>query len=205
MSFYFNKFPKVDYFIPVPRLSGVGSARRSTKSLVATDISTRFIIRQILGDPNLIYYDYEVRDEERPDTVAAKYYGDARLDWMLMFFNQMIDPYFDWPLSQRNFEKFLRQKYGSISVAQGTIERYERRIYPQADHNDGLGNIITIPARYVTVDKSSHDALALADRRTITQYDHEENLNEARRNIKILDESFVPELISTYKNYFDED
>ena len=174
MSFYFNKFPKVQYFLPVPRTTGVGSARKSTKSIIATDISTRFIIKQILGDPNLIYYDYEIKDEERPDIIAAKYYGDARLDWVLLMFNQAIDPYFDWPLSQRNFEKFLRQKYGSISVAQSTVERYERKIYAESQHNDGLGNIITVPARFVTVDKSTFDSLGATDRRIIYKYDHEE-------------------------------
>ena len=203
MSFYFNKFPKVQYFLPVPRTSGVGSARRSTKSLIATDISTRFVIKQILGDPNLVYYEYEIKDEERADVIAAKYYGDASLDWVLMFFNQIIDPYFEWPLSQRQFESFIRQKYGSVANAQGTIQRYERRLYAESEYNDGLGNITTIPARYVTVDKSTYDSLLLAERRVIYQYDHEENMNEARRRIKILDEDFVPELVSTYKNYFD--
>lgn len=202
MAFYFRRFPNVNYFLPVPRPSGIGSARRSTKSLIATDVSTRFIIKQIVGDPNLIYYDYVVKDEERPDIIAEKYYGDSTLDWIILFFNQAIDPYFDWPLSQRNFEKFLRQKYGSVSVAQSTIERYERRIYPESEFNDGDGNIITIPARYVTVDKSTHDSIDLADRRIIYKYDHEENINEERRNIKILDEEFVPELTDTYRAYF---
>ncbi len=204
MSFYFNKFPKVQYFPPVPRSTGVGSARRSTKSFFATDISTRFIIKQILGDPNLIYYDYEIKDEERPDIIAEKYYGDARLDWVLLMFNQAIDPYFEWPLSQRNFESFLRQKYGSISVAQSTVERYERRLYEESQHNDGLGNIITVPARFVTVDKSTFDSLLPAERRIIYKYDHEENKNEAKRKIKILDEDFVPELVSQYNNYFQD-
>ena len=203
MSFYFNNFPTVEYNPPVPRSSGVGSAQKSTKVLTVTDISTRFIITQILGDPNLIYYDYEVKDEERPDIIAEKYYNDSRLDWVLLFFNQIVDPYFEWPLSQRNFEKFIRQKYGSISVAQSTIERYERRIYAESQHNDGLGNIITVPARFVTVDKSTHDSLDLVDRKIIYKYDHEENKNEAKRNIKILDKDFIPELVTTYKEYFD--
>ena len=203
MSFYFNNFPRVEYNPPIPKSSGIGSAQKSSKTLVVTDISTRFIIKQILGDPNLIYYDYAIKDEERPDIIAEKYYGDSRLDWLLLTFNQVVDPYFEWPLSQRNFERFVRQKYGSIEAAQSTIERYERRIYPESEHNDGLGNIIKVPARFVTVDKSTHDSLLPAERRIIYAYDHEENKNEAKREIKILDKDFVPELITTFKEYFD--
>jgi len=203
MSFYFKKFPEVQYFLPVPRSTGVGSAVRSTKSVIATDISTRFILKQIVGDPSLIYYDYTVQDEERPDVIAEKYYGDSRLDWVLMFFNQIHDPYFEWPLSQRNFESFIRQKYGSIATAQGTIDRYERKLYAASEYSDGLGNIINVPARYVTVDQDTYNSLGVNDRRIVYKYDHEENLNEARRTIKILDEEFVPELMRTYRNYFE--
>ena len=55
----------------------------------------------------------------------------------------------------------------------------------------------------MTVDKSTHDSLDLADRKIIYKYDHEENKNEAKRNIKILDKDFISELVTTYKEYFD--
>ena len=203
MSFYFEKFPTVQYFLPIPRTDGVGSAVRSTKSLLATDISTRFIIKQIVGDPNLIYYDYEVKDGERPDIIAAKYYGDARLDWLLMFFNQIHDPYFGWPLSTKQFQDFIIQKFGSIATAQSTIFRYDRLIRDASEYSDGLGNTITIPAKYVEVDESTYNALPMRRRRTISNYGHENHLNEQKRKIKILDEEFVPELMKTYRTYFD--
>ena len=75
-------------------------------------------------------------------------------------------------------------------------------IRAESQFNDGLGNIITVPAKYVTVDKSTHDSLALANRKIVYQYDNEENMNEAKRNIKILDEEFVPQLVETYRNFF---
>ena len=161
-------------------------------------------LHKLIQNDAFALLNYAVKDGESPDTVAFNYYDDPSYAWLVLLSNNIIDPYFEWPLSQRNFESFLRQKYGSISVAQSTVERYERRLYEESQHNDGLGNIITVPARFVTVDKSTFDSLLPAERRIIYKYDHEENKNEAKRKIKILDEDFVPELVSQYNNYFQD-
>jgi hypothetical protein len=204
MSHYFYNFPTVAYRLPVAPTNGIGSAFRSNRTIGLTDISTRFIIKQIVGDPNLIYYDYVVRDGERPDIIAEKYYGDSRLDWVLMFFNQIHDPYFEWVKNTLEFENYIRQKYGSIADAQAEVNRYEQKIYSQSTYTNDFGETIVVPAKYVTVDASTYATLSPTDRREIDQYTHENNLNEAKRNIKILDEEFVPELLKTYREYFEE-
>jgi len=203
MSFYFNKFPEVLYVPPVPASSGVGSALRSAKSFIATDISVRLVLKQIVGDPNLIYYDYVVKDGERPDIIAEKYYGDSRLDWVIMMYNQILDPYFEWPKSTYEFESYITQRYGSIASAQAQVNRYEKRIYAASTYYNDYGEQVAIPARYVTVDKSTYDITAANSRRQIDQYTHEDNLNESRRNIKILDEGFINELVRTYRKLFE--
>ena len=120
-----------------------------------------------------------------------------------MFFNQIHDPYFEWPLSTKQFQNFIIQKYGSIAVAQSTIYRYDRLIRDASTYSDGLGNTITIPRKFVEVDQSTYNALPSNERRQISIYGHEDHLNEEKRNIKILDEEFVPDLMRTYRNYFE--
>jgi len=203
MAFYFSKFPEVVYNPPVPRNSAVGSAFRSTKDFVATDISARLIIKQLVGDPNLIYYDYAVKDGERADIIAEKYYGDSRLDWVIMMYNQVLDPYFEWPRSTQEFESYIRQRYGSIASAQAQVNRYEKRIHPASVYYTPDGDEVVIAARYVTVDKSTYDATSANQRREIDQYTHENNLNEAKRNIKILDENFIGDLVRNYRELFE--
>ena len=202
MSHYFVGFPTVAYNSPVPRSTGSGNARRSGSIHLVTDISKRLLIKQLTGDPNLVYYEYIVEDGERPDIVAEKYYGDGRVDWVILMYNQIVDPYFQWVLSIRDLEQYIRLKYGSIAVAQATVNRYEKLIHGTSTYTNDFGETINVPARYVTVDKSTYDALGATSRREVDAYTHEDNLNEARRTIKLLDEDFIGELMSTYRDLF---
>jgi hypothetical protein len=202
MSHYFVGFPTVAYNPPVPRLTGSGNALRSKENHIATDISKRLLIKQLTGDPNLVYYEYIVEDGERPDIIAEKYYGDSRVDWVILMYNQIVDPYFQWVLSIRNFEQYLRQKYGSIAVAQATVNRYEKLIHGTSTYTNDFGETINIPARYVTVDKSTYDTLAPTSRREVDAYTHEDNLNEKRRNIRLLEEDFIGDLMDNYRELF---
>ena len=202
MAHYFTNFPRVEYNPPVPRSTGSGNAMRSKEELIATDISKRLLIKQLTGDPTLIYYEYEVRDGERPDIIAEKLYGDSRVDWVILMYNQIVDPYFQWVLSIRDFESYLRQKYGSIATAQATHNRYEKLIHGTSNYINDFGETISIPAKYITVDKSTYDATSASLRREIDAYTHEDNLNEAKRKIRLLEPAFVNELLENYRQLF---
>ena len=201
--FYFKNFPVINYHPPVPRVTESGSARRSTETFISIDISKRLLIKQLSGDPNLVYYEYEVKDGERADMIADKLYGDSRLDWIIWMYNQIVDPYFQWVLSIRNFDQYIRQRYGSIAAAQATVNRYEKLIHASSTYFDEFGQTQIIPARYVTVDKSTYDTLGPTSRREVDTYTHEDNLNEARRKIRLLDEGFVSEITHNYRVLFE--
>jgi len=200
--FYFTRFPNVAYVPPIPKASGSGSAKSSTTVFVATDITKRVLIKQLAGESALIYYDYIVEDGERPDIIAEKLYGDSTVDWLIFLFNGIVDPHFQWVMSIRNFENYLRQKYGSIATAQATHIRYEKLIHGTSNYINDFGETISIPAKYITVDKSTYDALSASSRREIDAYTHEDNLNEAKRKIKLLEPAFVNDLLDNYRQLF---
>ncbi len=74
----------------------------------------------ILGNPTAIY-DYVIKDGERPDTIANAYYGDSNFVWLIFLANDVVDPYYDWPLTQQQFKDFIIEKYGSIEAAKLTV------------------------------------------------------------------------------------
>ena len=43
------------------------------------------------------YRSYYVKTGETPDIVSSKIYGDSEFYWLLMVFNNMTDPFRDWP------------------------------------------------------------------------------------------------------------
>jgi hypothetical protein len=184
MAFYFKGFPRVDYDID-----------KNNKTISLTNLTKRFKITDNIKDRGAVFYNYDVKDSDRPDIIAEKFYGDSTLDWVILLVNDIIDPYYDWPLTQQNLENFITSKYGSISTAQANTHHYERILSTQIKHTDGS----IIPERAVEVDLTTYNSLSAANRRLVTNYDFEVNENDKKRKIKLLDKSFLPQVLNEYR------
>lgn len=68
-----------------------------------------------------VYYPYTIEEGERPDIIAANYYDDARYSWLIYMVNDIMDPYYDWPLDDAQFNEFIVKKYDSVETAKETI------------------------------------------------------------------------------------
>ena len=122
--------------------------------------------------------------------------------------NDIIDPQFEFPKSQLDLEKFIRNKYGSISEAQRTIHHYEKILNIQSVLSDGT----VIPERTINIDQTTYNSLASSVlegetgfvnvRREVTSYQYEQDLNDERKNIKILDEVYVPQVLAAVRGIF---
>jgi hypothetical protein len=188
MPFFFEPFPTVEYDI-----------KKNGKTQILTNLTLRFKVQAALKDRTAVFYDYTVKEGERPDVIAHKYYGDASLDWIILLSNDIINPHFDWPLDFLSFQRFLRKKYGSVQTAKDTVHHYEQIIQTQSVLFDGT----IIPEKTLWVDQDTYNSLAAADRKSISSYTHEDNLNEAKREIKILDKKYVTSLVNEVENIFE--
>jgi len=100
MPDYFNYMPKIEYNFP------------SSIELQVQDIFRRFTFTQktLEDDRNFEYY--IIKDGEKPEDVAHKFYGDARFWWLILFANNIIDVENEWPKDQREldtlFNTFLK-------------------------------------------------------------------------------------------------
>jgi hypothetical protein len=97
---YFDKFPRVDYTFD----NGSTTKR-------AVDITKRVGFKSYIKKNSEFFAEYQVSDGDTPEVVANKIYGDSGLHWVVMLFNDVINPYYDWPLSQRNLEAYSFNKY----------------------------------------------------------------------------------------------
>lgn len=185
MSYMFDRWPTVSYDI-----------KKNGKPLELTNITLRFKINDLLRDKSVVMYDYDVQDGERADIIAYKYYDDETLDWVIYLINNIIDPQFQWPLDDQSFERYMRNKYGSLQAANQTVHAYEKILREQSVFFDGT----IIPEKRVIVDKETYDLTTPSLRRTIDKYTYELELNEARSRIKILDKRYITGLISTYES-----
>ena len=64
-----------------------------------------------------------VTDADRPDVISQKVYGTSDYDWVILMSNNVINPYFDWPMSQPVLDDYINQKY----AAQYEVKHYETR------------------------------------------------------------------------------
>jgi len=190
--FYFSKFPTTTYY---PLIAGRGP-------VIATDITRRFAFSQLVRDQAIVFYDYPVRDGERPDIIADKYYKDTTLDWLVLLPNEIADPYFQWYMSTTQFESYIRHKYGSVDVAQQQINRYEWIRQQSTTVQDDDGARIRVPERSLTVDYTTYLSLPTSDTRVVSNYDHEVNVNESHRKIVLVDAAYVPTITDSYRKLF---
>src|SRR5690606_25669681 len=120
------------------------------------------------------------------DTIAYKYYNDVTLDWVIFLINQIFDPFFQWPLSYQEFNEFIVKKYGSIENAMNTTFKYYKIVQEKTVTYDGF----SVPERLVEVDYDQFITLVAEERKSISCYRHEVDLNDQKRSIKILDKSY---------------
>ena len=93
------------------------------------NILTSIRFKEATSKQNVIYYPYTIAEGERPDTIAYNYYGDERYAWLVLITNSIVDPYYEWPLSTKEFSDFITNKYGSIANAQEQVAFYRTNWY----------------------------------------------------------------------------
>lgn len=118
---YFQEMPKVSY--PDIESDEVSKYRNLTNLL------TRSAFLQEIVENTGIFYDYEVKDDETPEIIAHKLYGSVERFWIVLLFNNLMNPYYDFPLNSSQLNSLIQSKYGyNAETAQTTHHHYERRV-----------------------------------------------------------------------------
>jgi len=185
--FYFEPFPTINYDI-----------KKNGNKTEVTDLFLRYKILDVFKNQSAVYYNYSIKDGERPDVIAAKYYDDESLDWIILLVNNIVDPQFDWPLDNKAFSNYITKKYGSITAAREQTHHYEQIIQQQEVLFDGT----VIPEEYYEIDLTTYNTLSSSEKRIVTSYEYEDRLNEAKRDIKLLSEEYVFDLVNQVKDVF---
>jgi hypothetical protein len=182
MANYFRNIPKVKYDI---------TGAEPNKYLNVTNIMKRISFKPSVIEDITDYYPYRVKDGERPDILSHQKYGTVAYAYLIMLINDIYDPLFDWPLTSQQFEKYLISKYGSVSSAMGTTKYYYQIVRAEVART---GTSERVPAVKFIVDETAYDALDSGDRSTQTQYEWEDELNDNKRDIKLINASLIQDI-----------
>ena len=132
---------------------------------------------------------FDVLGDDRPDNVADIIYGDPTLDWVVLLSNNIVNVQSEWPLSQADFNRYITEKYGTEEKLYSGIHHYESREVKASD-----GTIIIPSGARVSVGQSVSFFDEITDQQVIrtdvampiTNYMHEDRLNNEKRNIFLL-------------------
>ena len=162
---YFSKFPLMVYDI---------KGNKTYKLL--PDILKRVKIRTGLSASRFVFDKYNVKEGEKPEDVAFKYYGDAQYHWVIMMINNLTDRYYEWPMTQADFADFLTDKYGAGS--EDAVHHYELA------QTSGATSSID-ESHMLEVNSDTDNATSISNRQ------FEERQQDKFRQIRLLDEKYL--------------
>ena len=171
---YFSYFDKGYY-----DLKGDGT------NTLLTDLFTRIKIRDKAFDVATLYDKYDVVSGERPEDIAYKHFGNTQYHWVILLTNNITDRFYGWPLSNQEFESFIKDKYDNPEA----VHHYEK--VQSSGRKTGQG-----PADYShLIECQSTDIGAQA----VTNRDYEDRIQDEKRQIKLLNPAYLQIFIEEFE------
>ena len=190
MANYFRNIPNVQYDI---------YGTEPNNYLTVTNIMQRVKFKSTVVDAISDYYPYYIREGERPDIVSNQLYGTVAYAYLILLFNSINDPLFDWPLHSRQFENYIISKYGNVTNALSNIKYYYQIIRAEGPKT-GLSE--RIPEVKIIVDQTTYNTLQESSRSTISDYEWEDEKNEEKRSIRVIDPDIIQDVDYALKRTF---
>jgi hypothetical protein len=192
----FGDFPRISY-----TLDDYDSEQ------VVVDIFKRVVLSKEFKENTSYYFEYEVLHGETPEELSYRFYGTQNLHWLILMVNDVIDPRFNWPVSEENLFKIVSDRYGADKNV-FTINRALNAKGYQVETFFILAEESTHkePIRLLFEDNdpdSINTPIAYQNSNTIVQFESnfeiEQNKNESYRMVRIMKPDFVQDVLTNFK------
>ena len=163
---------------------GYYDLKKDGNQKLVTDLMTRVKVRDKVVDEVSLCDSYDVPSGERPEDTAFKHFGSATYHWVILLTNNITDAFYEWPMSEQDFETFLKDKYSNPDG----IHHYEVTQTSGKQTGDG-------PADY------SHKLEVNSDypgAQSVSNREYENRLQDQKRQINIL----LPKYLATFEQEF---
>ena len=160
------------YFKDFPKFIYDFNYGTNSKTSVVTDITRNVRFRKEIFSSVAYYDEYDIVDGETPEIIAEKIYGNAEYHWILMVANDKYDYISDFPLAEQQLTRHIQEVYGA------TANNVKHHV-----NADG----------YI-VNSNAPGAVA------VTFAQHERNVNESKRRIKIISPQLVNSILKNFKD-----
>ena len=173
---YFSSFPIIPY-----------DSKGDLQFKDVTNLLRRVGMRTKLKTNTFLYDTYDVKEGETPEMIAHKLYGDPELHWIVLLVNEITDRYHQWPMSGMQFLDYINDKYSNPDG----IHHYET-----AQTSGDTKIKIEVEN---DVDEDAYTGLT-----PITNREYEQNEQDKKRKIRLVDPSFVEQFVDEFKKLMNE-
>ena len=154
------------------------------------DILRRVKQRNAIKSGQFIFDTYDVKNGEKPEDIAYKWFGDAQLHWVILMTNDVTDRYYQWPMNDAQFEEFIADKYSNPDA----VHHYE--VTKDSGRTTGQG-----PNDYshlVEVNSDTDNAISISNRQ------YEERVQDNNRSIRLLNQRFLSDFLEEFDKLIKE-
>jgi len=174
---YFSKFPLMAYDV-----------KGNNKYKLLPNILKRVKLRSGLRSGVFLFDTYDVKDGEKPEDVAFKWFGDARYHWIILMTNNITDRYYQWPLTQPQFQEHLTDKYGAGS--EDAVHHYEKTTDSGRTSSNGPNDY----SHLVECNEDDENPAIISNRQ------YEQRKQDGYRQINLLDRRYLNAFVSEFEN-----
>jgi len=169
---YFDKFPLTVY-----DMKGNGAYK------LLPNIIKRVKLKAGIAAGRFIFDNYDVSNNEKPEDIAFKYYGDAEYHWVILLTNNITDRFYQWPLTQPQLDAFLTDKYGVGN--EDAIHHYELAQTSGATTSRDDTHMLEVNSDTV-------DATSISNRQ------YEDRQQDKFRQIRLLDKRYLDQFVEEF-------
>jgi len=184
---YFRHLPNFDYVSRLPKAQSISDYIQVKNLFKRTKINENIF-------QDLSYFTkYQIVGDERADNIAHRLYGDAKLDWIVLLCNNIINLENEWPLEETSFHNFIIAKYGSEEKIHN-VHHYETREIQTTTGKTIIPKGLEVPSEFsITFFDAGLGTERIATDITdaITNQEYEERIQNKRRNIFTIKPNFV--------------
>ncbi len=171
---YFTSFPVIPY-------DSVGNGDFK----FVTNLLKRVGVRAKVKANVSVFDTYDLKEGETPEMIADKLYGDPELHWVVLLMNDITDRYHQWPLNHNQFIAHINDKYDNVD----------------ATHHYEISQVSgdTTIKIDIGTDNTGHSGASV-----VTNFEYEEDLQNKKRKIKLLDPAYLEAFIAEYEKLMGE-
>ena len=173
---YFKSFPVIPY-----------DSKGDLQFKDVTNLLRRVGMRTKLKTNTFLYDTYSVKEGETPEMIAHKLYGHSELHWIVLLVNEITDRYHQWPMSGMQFLDYINDKYSNpdgVHHYETTQTSGDTKIKIEVEND---------------VDEDAYTGLTL-----ITNREYEQNEQDKKRNIRLVDPNFIGQFVDEFEKLMKE-